>query len=541
MHASYHQKPYQQLSYREKYTGNDHTKWTGLVSKINEELMRKQIGYIQQPEIIALRTAEVALPGVIPIPAHETLNEENVRKTNQYRRESIYKFALSKRENDMRTLENDFGTAIVVLKDQLSDIIKTELNSLQNTAVVMAQTNQQKYQTLYNRLKVQWGPHNQGHVDVLTNILATLKGDENGWRRAMQIFDETVTSLEMTAQRNGLGEEVRGAVVPDMPAPLAALVPTLAQLLAHHQACRAARLAAAAMEGNVLNYRPSDARLKEYLLNACKRSKIDKYHKISDEGVLPRNLVWTWQEIHADILALADKDALEANGLGKRSASPGYDKDYSDNERDHRALYEKRGKYNGGYRERSRSRSRGSYSASVDHTDYEQKNNRRGTEHNAYGAAQGYRERSRSGSGDRPSALKSNSVHFESTYKRKCLNCGDDHAVRFCQSTKCGTCGKKFTSIEDRKAHYWSDHHEEAPQKEEPRSQKGYLSKNRRRSPSPSPYRKPHRANSSSYGQRSSRSPQRKSYSAEYDHDEASGDEEEHYEHDHGCSSNYRN
>ena len=49
----------------------------------------------------------------------------------------------------MRQLEEVFGSAIVVLKDQVSNAIKTKLNSLQNTVVVLAQTNQQKYETLF--------------------------------------------------------------------------------------------------------------------------------------------------------------------------------------------------------------------------------------------------------------------------------------------------------------------------------------------------------------------------------------------------------
>ena len=531
-----HQRPYYQQAYREKYTGLDHTKWTKLVSQIGEELMRKQIAYILTPEVIALRTAIIAEPAVIHIPANETLNQENERKTIQIRRENQYKYAVTKRDNDMRKLEDDFGSAIVTLKDQVSDIIKNELNALQNQANVAMQTNQQKYTLLFNRLKTQWGPHNQGHVDILNDILAKLKGDESGWRRAIQIFDETVTSLEMTAQRNAAGEEIVGVVQPIMPAPLVAAVPTNAQLLAHHNATRAAIQVAAAAVGPTLNYRPTDARLKEYLLKSCKGSSIERYRKISDEGVLPRNLAWTWQEIRADILALADKDALEAAGAGKRSFSPAREKGYKrdeDDEKERRAYYEKKGSHSrGDRRERSSSRSRGSYSASVEHRGLEQeeedRDHEREIEHNAHSASQAYHERSRSNSEDRhlKSAMKS-TVRFGES-QMTCFNCGGDHPVTTCQSKTCGTCGANFLSVEERKHHFWDTHRRSLPGAG-PTTKHGYLSKNRSRSPSPSPYKRQYKSNSGSLHETGERPPQRKSYSSKSGCHEATEAEMEDY------------
>jgi len=525
MQGSAYQRPHYQQTYREKYTGLDHTKWTKLVSQIGEELMRKQIAYILIPEVVAQRTAIIAEPAVIHIPANETINQENERKTTQTRRENQYKYAVTKRDNDLRKLEDDFGSAIVTLKDQVSEIIKNELNALQNQANVAMQTNQQKYTLLFNRLKTQWGPHNQGHVDVLNDILSKIRGDDSGWRRAIQIFDETVTSLEMTAQRDAAGEEILGVVLPIMPAPLAAAIPTNAQLLAHHNATRAAIAVAAAAVGPTLNYRPTDARLKEYLLKACKGSNIERYRKISDEGVLARNLAWTWQEIRADILALADKDALEAAGVGKRSYSPGRGKGYKtdeDDEKERRAFYERKRRHSRPDRGRSSSRPRGSYSASIEHGESEREeddpDHEREVEHNAYKASEVYHDRSRSDSGDRrlKSAMKS-TVRFGES-QMACFNCGGDHPVTSCRSKTCGTCGSNFSSVEERKHHYWDAHQQSSPRAGST-TKHGYLSKNKSRPSSPSPYNR-----------------QQKSYSSRPDYHEV--ETEDYYNHDRSSDGN---
>ena len=98
-----------------------------------------QIGYFLVTATILARTAEIIQPGVIPILAHETLNMKNERKTIQYRRENLYKNAVSKREIDMRKLKEDFDQAMGTLKDQVSDIIKYKLNIIENGAEVVIQ------------------------------------------------------------------------------------------------------------------------------------------------------------------------------------------------------------------------------------------------------------------------------------------------------------------------------------------------------------------------------------------------------------------
>jgi len=366
-----------------------------------------------------------------------------------------------------------------------------------------------------------------------------------GWRRAIQIFDETVTSLEMAAVRNADGEVVRAVIVPVMPVAFAgAGAPTNAQAQAFYLQSQAARAVAVAAVRPVQNYRPTDADLKEYLLKALKYSRNEKYRSISDDAVLNRNMGWTWQQIRSDINNLADRDALDESGPWKRHHSPGPDREGRDGrddvESNKRAFYEVRGRNGRGNRERSRSRSRGSnsatrraYSSSREkglqaeedaYRSWGAAEEHRDEKQYAYSATTEHRERSRSGSsgrdGGRPrSAMKGANVQFD-TAKVTCYNCGGNHSVFTCQSKTCGRCKRVFESVQDRKVHYM-DVHKRTSTPDEPRAQRGYFSKDRGHSPARS-----HNTRSS-YQRSPSRSPYRKSYSAEHDDS-----------YDHCCNSN---
>ena len=511
-----------------KYDGNDKSKWNKFISQNSEELLRKNIGYILNPEVLAARLAEVPQPPIIPIGLHETPLQANHRIIQQGREDKRWQSLVSKRDNDVRKVEEDFGNAIVILKDQCSDIIRDDLNSILNRPNVLLLGNQAKYNLIYNRLETQWGPHNQGDVDILRDKLISLNGDETGWRLAIQIFDQTVTSMEMTVQRNAEGAVIRGAVVPNLP-PLLPGNPTNAQAQAYYAATAAAYQAAAAAEGPALNYRPTDAQLKEYLLAACKRSKIAKYYQISDDAVLNRNLGWTYANIRNDILNLADKDATERSGRGKRSYSPAHNGTalVSERERQYGMIEGRRGGYRhheGGGSDYERAAYLGQTSMSR-YRGSDRSRSRSSNSRNVYSAIEARSERSRSGSvGRGQNAFSSGKVNFREVGGVKCYNCGGDHIVNQCTSGKCGLCGGQWPNAAERKKHYMSAHHRISGKKDE-KTFTGYASRTGGRGRSPSPYRRPH--NPSNNRGRSpgspGRTPMHKSYSSELDDEEEYG------------------
>mmetsp|Transcript_5125 Transcript_5125/g.7160 ORF Transcript_5125/g.7160 Transcript_5125/m.7160 type:complete len:165 (-) Transcript_5125:1881-2375(-) len=151
--------------WRMKYDGNNKAKWNKLVSQNTEELLRKNIGYILNPAALAARVAEIEAPNILPIPNQETAAQANIRIAAQNRVEKIWLSRMAKRDTDIRKVDDDFGIAIVVLKDQVSDIIRDDLNALLNRADNILLDNRAKYALIFNRLETQWGPHNQGDVD----------------------------------------------------------------------------------------------------------------------------------------------------------------------------------------------------------------------------------------------------------------------------------------------------------------------------------------------------------------------------------------
>jgi hypothetical protein len=162
-----------------------------------------------------------------------------------------------------------------------------------------------------SKLKNLYGPCNQGDVEALRRILNKLDGDELGWQRAVQTFDQTVTSMEMTVMRAPDGTELYQERRPQLPERPAADA-NEEQINEYHQQVIAAVMAANELPRVPLNYRPTDEQLKVYLINALKRSKISQYYSISTKSVLNRNLNWTYKDIRKDIIALAQKDIQDA-------------------------------------------------------------------------------------------------------------------------------------------------------------------------------------------------------------------------------------
>jgi hypothetical protein len=397
------------------------------MQKYNELLLKEKISHIADPVEIRRRREEPQEPEIIHAPLNENKTQANLRMVRQSRQDKEYSRAHEKWENDQRNLEGDFGHGIATLTSLCSIQIKEDIYSMINGAEFHGIKNSEKYQRVLERLRTRWGPHNQGDVEELRNILTNLDGDSLGWQQAMQTFDQTVTSMEMTPMRSADGAIMREKVaanVPPRPAPGGD--PQLMQEW-REQALQALEEAEDA-GGRELNYRPTDAQLKEYLLEALKRSRMPQFYIITNDAVRGRNLHWTYQDIRKDILSQAQKDAQEKalRSGRRRHHSPEMDKMRSSN-----ALQE--------YGERrERGRRRRAYSSESSRS----------------------RDRSPERNRERKKSPEKEANVQKKDEKEKCHNCGQEgHRARDCPSSKCGDCEGTFSDPAARRRH-WVKHHQ---------------------------------------------------------------------------------
>lgn len=422
-----------------RYNGEDKSEWNFFIQKRNESFLKSSINYINDPDEVENRKREPETAEIIAIGLREDRAQENRRRIEQDRINRAYGKAQEKWEKDKRLMEEHFGLAITIVAELCSSIIKSDLYSHINGAEFITTNNETKYEAVSQRLLLKYGPHNQGDVEALRNILINLNGDETGWQRAIQVFDQTITSMEMTLQRDEHGNPIFDEIP--------VIYPTRPDVDAEEEAWHQYRFnlqdavdEAQNARGPPKNYRPTDLQLKEYLLEALRRSRVSKYYKICDEAVLARNINWTYQQIRQDVSDLADREAQDnSRQLAGRShfdpetirlRSSNSSSSSSFGQRTHKSHRE----YEGGRRYKNYKRSR---SAESDRHDQRSK---------------APRSRSRSQSADR----RSHSVTFDSS---KCLNCGEEgHMVKDCPSPKCGNCGDEFPTAELRRSHWGKNH-----------------------------------------------------------------------------------
>jgi len=422
-----------------KYNGDDKSMWNFFIQKRNELFLKNGINYINDPAEIENRKREPLAARIIAVGLRENRDEENKRKIEQDHINRAYGKALEKWDKDKRLMEDHFGLAITLVAELCSGIIRSDLYSHINGSDFLNTNNEAKYEAVSKRLQTKYGPHNQGDVEALRNILITLNGDEMGWQRAMQIFDQTVTSMEITLQRNGRGELIHDEV------------PVIFPKRPHEDAdeeeweqyrfnLQDAVAEAKAAIGPPKNYRPSDMQLKEYLLEALRRSKISKYFKISDEAVLARNIQWTYQQIRQDVSDLADRDAQDSARHNNRG--PHFDPDTI-------RLRSSNSSSASGYRTH---RSHREYEGGRRYKDYKRPHSPSPHRHtSSYSQQRSRRPRSHSAN-----QHQSHSVTFEN---RNCLNCGQEgHLAKDCPSLKCGECGDEFPTAELRRTHWGRNH-----------------------------------------------------------------------------------
>lgn len=418
-----------------RYNGEDKSEWNFFIQKRNESFLKNSINYITDPNELEIRKTEPVTAEIITVALREDRDQENRRKIEQERINRAYGKAQEKWEKDKRLMEEHFGLAITIVTELCSSIIKSDLYSHINGAEFMSNNNEAKYEAVSQRLLLKYGPHNQGDVEALRNILINLNGDETGWQRAIQVFDQTITSMEMTLQRDDQGNPIFDAIPMIFPTRPADDEDDDEAWNQYRYNLQDAAEDVHNARGPARNYRPTDLQLKEYLLDALRRSKTSKYYKICDDAVLMRNTKWTYQQIRQDVSDLADREAQDnSRQLARR---PHFDPETirlrssnSSSSQTHKSHRE----YEGGRRYKDFKRSR---SAEFDQRDHRNKASR---------------SRSRSHSPDR----RSHVVTFD---KSKCANCGEEgHITRECPSLKCGNCGDEFPSAKLRSSHWGKNH-----------------------------------------------------------------------------------
>jgi hypothetical protein len=389
----------------------------------NEELAKKRISYITNPQTIAQRRVMPVRQPIAPVPPHETKTHENIRITTQRRMDDDYKMAYERYLDDSRKIQEAFATAITVITSFCSEEIKQDIHSHITSPGMLALSAEEQYNAAMARLRDRWGPSDQTDVEALRKQLINIEGDEKGFEHAIMKFDNLVYSMEQTPKRGADGAIEYEDVKPVFPPPLP---PGAAEdeQQEWNQLVGQAYAAALAQRGPPKNHRPTEEQLKEYILRALSKSKQSAYRNLSVDALREEHRNWTYQSLRQNILNIARKQAVD-DGFRGRS-----------NKRRHEETYqEKRQSYN---QERSH---RDSPRSEAEICDREE-----GREISANVQS---REDRFGRSGDTSKA----------TSTTRCNNCNaPSHWAKDCPEKKCGICGQMFASANERKAH-WMDTH----------------------------------------------------------------------------------
>lgn len=445
-----------------------------------EKLAEKRISYILNPEELRRRRIEPIREDIIPIPPHESRNAENIRITNQKRRDDDYKLARERYENDLRKIQEAFGLAIPVLTSYCSEEIKQDIYSHLATPDLIGRPNEDRYNTALKRLRERWGPSDQTDIEYLRGQLLTLDGDTLGFEQAVLKFDGLVSAMAQTPKRGPDGNIEYHPTQPVLPDPLP-LDATEQQRLEWRIAVGQAYEVAMATRGPAKNHKPSDEQLKEYILCMLGKSKQAAYRNLYTDAVKEENRAWTWESIRQNILNIAKQQARDRGSRGYKRRY-----DYGEYKGAHEA-----------HRESKRTRHHeGRYADSSRKDMFEE-------------------ERSRSRSRSASSQQRDQRHSHPGEQQAKCNNCGNrGHFAKDCPEPKCGICGQKFNTATERKVH-WIDTHrkhvmsnlsrEDRRSRSPGRYDKRYpRSRSNSRSPGRTPsYRHAHSSSRSDYGSES--------------------------------------
>lgn len=404
------------------YDGKDKTKWNKLLRMHGEELAKKRISYITNPQTLAERRVMPVRQPIAPVPHPESKTNENIRITTQRRMDDDYKMAYERYLDDGRKIQEAFATAITVITSFCSEEIKQDIHSHITTPGMITRSAEDQYNAAMARLRDRWGPSDQTDVEALRKKLINIDGDDKGFEHAILTFDNLVYSMEQTPKRGADGNIEYEDVRPAFPPPLH-VGATAEEQQAWNQQVGQAYAIALEQRGPPRNHRPTEEQLKEYILRALSKSKQSAYRSLSIDAIREENRHWTYSSIRQNILNIARKQAVD-DGLRARYHKRKYDD------------YETRGARENHREERL------SYSQ-----DRHQDNSSR------KGDIAEDRERSH----ERSASAQSREGRGPTTMR--CNNCASPgHMAKDCPEKKCGVCDQVFASANERKAH-WMDTH----------------------------------------------------------------------------------
>jgi len=388
------------------YDGKDKSAWYLLLAEKGMNLTKNKLDYIKDPLELARRSTEPIAPAHIPWngPLPEPLPHKEARFHLMRRMEKEYDTAKTQWIRDTRKMEDDFGLAIAILMQHVSEDIRKDLYVELAEAGRRGENNQQKYHSAWNKLMAEHGPFSQQDIENMRKDINVIDMDALGVKEAIQKFKETIISMSMTpvrdANRNILYSpaQVNHAALPARPA--AGALPL--EIAAYWNALLAEEALAATRQGPMLTHAPSNEQIKTYLINMLQRSKLIDFHKIYVESLKPINHGWDHITIMTDIDALV-RHGPQGIDLGGSASKP------------------KNTRFIGTVRE-----------LKVDE-EAPQRNLKRERSVDSRGSETSY-------------------------HNFVCTNCRGNHHVRDCTSTKCGHCGKRFETIRERKNHWGITH-----------------------------------------------------------------------------------
>jgi hypothetical protein len=409
------------------YDGRDKTKWNKLIRLHEEELAKRKISYITNPEILQERRQMPVRQPILPVPAHENRTAENIRITTQRRADDDYKMAYERYMDDSRKIQEAYATAITVITSFCTEEIIQDVYSTIRTPEMATRSAEQQYHVAMQRLRDRWGPRDQTDVEALRKQLINIDGDDKGFEKAILKFDNLVYAMEQTPKRGADGnieyQEVRPVFPPPLPIGAAE-----EEQQAWNQQVGVAYAAALAQRGPPKNHRPTEEQLKEYILRALGKSKQAAYRNLSIDALREESRNWTYASIRQNILNIARKQDLEDGRRYKRKHE-----------------YEPRGAREASYE------SRQSYRQERDYRDSSRKDE-------TTNDIEGNRSRSASAqSREGRSGRVGNTSNIQSAMR--CNNCNSaSHIARDCPEKRCGICDSMFSSAEERRNH-WMDVH----------------------------------------------------------------------------------
>ena len=108
----------------------------------------------------------------------------------------------------IKKLSAKFNRATVLVLKHTNALINLDMHQFLNSDPIKRLDLETKYRRLRQYFSERWGPHSSLDVTKIKADLTSMRGDDPGWRKYLQNFNNFVRSLEKTLQR-GANDAVR--------------------------------------------------------------------------------------------------------------------------------------------------------------------------------------------------------------------------------------------------------------------------------------------------------------------------------------------